>query len=216
MPARKPAALQQGHDTNAEKDARQNMESLAKTLPVSKTPPRELRGFEIARRTWRTIVGDFLKTEGMELDKLDKHILLDLCLAEEEMVELMKMRVVAFRQWEANNEDIKSSKASVARLVREVAEEFELSEARRIALGFLKKNQELYKTILSLDARIDQKKKLKVTYYQSLYLTPRARAGAHPSAKKDERNEPLDPMEALLSTPVGQFQVMTNTRLGSK
>ena len=202
MPARKPAALQKGHDTNSEKDLRLSSEAKARTSPVSKYPPRELQGFEVARKTWRGLVGDFQRTEGMELDKLDRHVLIDLCLSEEELSELMKMRMVAFAQWEANTDDINGSRATVNALVKRKADEVELTDARRVALGYLKKNQELYKTILSLDARIDAKKKLKFTFYQAMYLTPRSRAGANPEAKEDESKKPITGMAALFGGSV--------------
>ena len=215
MPARKPAALQKGHDTNSEKDLRVNSEAKARTSPVSKSPPRELQGFEVARKAWRGLVGDFQKTEGMELDKLDRHVLIDLCLSEEELSELMKMRAVAFTQWEANTDDITGSRATVNALVKRKADDVELTDARRVALGYLKKNQELYKTILSLDARIDAKKKLKFTFYQSMYLTPRSRAGVNPAAKVDEDKQPIDPMEELLRSPAGQFEAIINANRGA-
>jgi hypothetical protein len=202
MPARKPAALQKGHDTNAEKNLRLGSEAKARTSPVSRTAPRELNGLEIARKTWRGLVSDFQRAEGMELDKLDRHVLIDLCLAEEELSDLMKMRMVAFAQWEANTDDITSSRATVNALVKRKAEDVELTDARRVALGYLKKNQELYKTILSLDARIDAKKKLKFIFYQSMYLTPRSRAGANPEVKEDESKKPVSGMAALFGSPV--------------
>jgi len=57
-----------------------------------------------------------------------------------------------------------------------------------------------FETIIKLDARIDQKRKMLLTMRQSLYLTPRARAGVAPKGK--EEKPPEDDMSSLLNVGV--------------
>jgi phage terminase small subunit len=48
-----------------------------------------------------------------------------------------------------------------------------------------------------MDARLDGKRKLLHTLSQSLYLTPRSRAGVAPEQKEPEHDD--DPMDKLLN-----------------
>ena len=50
--------------------------------------------------------------------------------------------------------------------------------------------------LIGIDARLDGKRKLEHTLAQSLYLTPRARAGVAPADRKPP--EPANEMAALL------------------
>jgi len=54
-----------------------------------------------------------------------------------------------------------------------------------------------YMRIQGMDARLDGKKKLILAMQQSLYLTPRSRAGVAPTDKEPEHDD--DPMAALLN-----------------
>jgi len=51
--------------------------------------------------------------------------------------------------------------------------------------------------VVKLDGRVDRKRSLLLQWRQSLYLTPRARAGAAPAKK--EKEEAPDPLEMLLN-----------------
>lgn len=79
--------------------------------------------------------------------------------------------------------------------VGELAELRELRQAahQQAAAG---SDAEAIDTFVKLDARVDRKSALLHTLSQSLYLTPRARAGVHPKPKEAEK--PTDQMDQLL------------------
>lgn len=217
MPAKKSAALQQGHDTLAEKAQRAAGEAMSScAVPIPKRPPKELSGHLVARRVWSQIVKQFDQVEGRMLDNLDRHLLIDLCLVEEEMLEIKEMRSIAHEQWVGLTPKVRDAQSDYARLKKERADRDELRLAREMAISLLKANQDLYKTIIQLDARGDQKRKLKLAYYQSMYLTPRSRSGANPEGKENTDKKAEDPMESLINTPSGVFEALANTKRGMK
>jgi phage terminase small subunit len=75
-----------------------------------------------------------------------------------------------------------------------VAELSELMILRKLSMGkFYSSPSSLsINDILALDSRIDRKKSIILTMAQSLYLTPRARAGVAPEKKKQKDFDPFD------------------------
>lgn len=62
-----------------------------------------------------------------------------------------------------------------------------------LTLDFAAKCTDAYDAIVKLDARVDQKRKLLFSLRQSLYLTPRSRAGAvNTPAEEPEKEDSLD------------------------
>jgi hypothetical protein len=71
----------------------------------------------------------------------------------------------------------------------------ELSELRAVRASYLKAMGDI-DTLIKLDARMERKRALMHAHMQSLYLTPRARAGVAPGEK--ETPPPPDEFEQLL------------------
>ncbi|GAP11755.1 hypothetical protein BECAL_02948 [Bellilinea caldifistulae] len=169
MPVRKPRALIVRHETAAEKTERESREMAMRPnrdLPLS--APARLRGHEIAEATWRRLMREFMSLEGEIVTRLDFDLLVDYCILTEQVHELDAMRKAAYDRWVS--------------LQIEQASEETLVEA--------------YDVVVKLDSRTDRKRALLLQIRQSLYLTPRARAGVAPAKK--EPDEPKDELEKLL------------------
>ncbi len=169
MPARKPKSLIVRHETAAEKAERESREMAMRPnreLPLN--APARLRGHEIAESTWRRLMREFVSLEGEIVTRLDFDLLVDYCILTEQVHELDAMRKAAYDRWVS--------------LQIEQASEETLIDA--------------YDVVVKLDSRTDRKRALLLQIRQSLYLTPRARAGVAPAKK--EPDEPKDELEKLL------------------
>jgi hypothetical protein len=138
--------------------------------------------------------------------RLDMDLVCDYCLLMEQAGEVDRMRKVMYKLWlelgEAHeklkqrarkaNEKADSEKdqeaASTARAEAERLEEKAILTASKVIDAF--------EAVVKLDGRVDRKRALLLQWRQSLYLTPRSRAGVAPS-KKEKEEEP-DLMEQLL------------------
>lgn len=168
MPARKPKSLIVRHETAAEKSERESRETAMR--PSRELPlnaPARLRGHEVAEATWRRLMREFVSLEGEIVTRLDFDLLLDYCILIEQLSELDAMRKAAYAKWLE---------------ITAQATEDRLAEA--------------YDAVVKLDSRADRKRALLLQWRQSLYLTPRARAGVAPVKK--EIDEPKDELEMLL------------------
>jgi hypothetical protein len=146
---------------------------------------------------------------------LDLDLLVDYCLLMEQVGEIDLMRQTTYRMWleigAAHDQAIRKAKEAAdaakaaIKTARETGEEpperglgslaeVTLWEERAVNLAL--KAVDAFDAVVKLDARTDAKRKTLLAWRQSLYLTPRARAGVAPSEKPKE--EPLDPMEQLL------------------
>jgi len=136
-------------------------------LPLK--PPRSLNGHKAAKETWTRVVGIYNETEGRIATAFDLQLLLSYCLVVEEEEWLLKLR------------------ARVEKV--QLSIEKKLARIRTDDLDTLYKvmaqNNALLARLQGLDARLDGKRKLRHTYEQSLYLTPRSRAGVEPPTKED-------------------------------
>jgi hypothetical protein len=72
----------------------------------------------------------------------------------------------------------------------------QLAEMDALRQGLMDEDEKDIDAIVKLDARLDRKRALLHSMQQSLYLTPRARAGTAP--KKKEKEPEKDPLELLL------------------
>ena len=186
MPAKKPSILNVKNDTKADKAARANAESamIPKTELSIKLPEKlKGKGHAIAAATWKRIISLYLEIDGTIATAFDVTLLVEYCLADEEVREIASMRRDVKLDWEKNEKAAKKVKPTTETLKDWVA-------MWNIVNSLLK----LFK---EYDARMDQKRKLLLSYSQSLYLTPRSRAGVAPAVK--EPPEPEDPTEKLLN-----------------
>ena len=183
MPARKPSSLTKRHSTKAEREARTAGESALtpKTL-LQKQPPAALTGHKHASALWKELVGLYGETEGTIITAFDKDLLIKYCLAEEELTELFAMRGEIKKLWTHHTKIL-------GRMNPKGDELKDYFNALAQANALLQRFQ-------GMDARLDGKRKLVFSLAQSLYLTPRSRAGVAPPEKEPE--QPKDEMEQLL------------------
>jgi hypothetical protein len=153
--------------------------------------------------------------EARVVTRLDMDLLVDYCLLMEQTAELDLMRKTTYRQWlelgsahdTAIAEALKAKRAAEAATEQAKATDGELPERGPGSLAEVEKWEEkaiqlagtcldAFEAVVKLDSRVDRKRSLLLQWRQSLYLTPRARAGAAP--EKKEKEEPPDPLEPLL------------------
>ena len=182
MPAAKPKALIVRHETKAELQARADKEAAFTTdYQLPKGTPAELKEYPTAAATWRRLMREFMSIEEGYVISLDRDMLISYCMLVEQLDELDEMRKVAYLHWK-----------SLAKKYEVLIKEDERDLALEISLGV----SGVFDSILKLDARADQKRKTIFAMQKSLYMTPRARAGATPRRKAQE--QPKDEMEKLL------------------
>ena len=195
MPARKLQGLKARHDTKAEKAERIEQESLlesGKAMPV--TPPARLAKHEVASTIWRRLMRMYNEVEATVVTRLDMDLLCDYCILMEQATELDQLRRSSYEIWQQLNE---------RRLV--LADLGDPAEAIKVA----EKAADCFEMIVKLDSRGDRKRALLLQMRQSLYLTPRARAGVAPNRKEKEAEE-VDPLEALLNGVVDNVNNYVN------
>lgn len=184
MPARKPKSLTNRHDTKEDKQAREDAEkAFTPKTSISKTPPSALKGHARGSATWRRLVGLYFETAGTIITAFDEDLLIKYCLAEEELDELFKLRSDIKKLWTTHNKMLGEMRPT--------------AETIRDYFGALSQANALLQRFQGMDARMDGKRKLVVTMAQSLYLTPRARAGVAPPEKPPEK--PKSKMGDLLN-----------------
>lgn len=184
MPAKKPSTLNVKNDTKKDRADRARSESaMTPKTELTLKPPVSLNGHKIAIATWKRIVGLYLEVEGKIATSFDTDVLVKYCILEEEVVELQDMRSTIKNEWEKNLKFVKKMKPN-AETIKEYLGLWDLVNA-------------LFVRFQGMDARLDGKRKLLHALAQSLYLTPRSRAGVAPPTKPFE--EPESEMEKLLN-----------------
>lgn len=189
MPAPKPRGLITRAETKAAKQARADAESAMKPgrgLPAN--PPARLNGHETAAAVWRRLMRMYGELEATVVTRLDQDLLIDYCILTEQTAEMDDMRRAAYQVWA----DLKRRWDAALADKRPVDVIDEAVDRMQIALA----------EAVKLDGRVDRKRALLLQWRQSLYLTPRARAGAAPEQKAPP--EVPDEMEKLLGE-VSQF-----------
>jgi len=188
MPARKPSALITRHETaaeQAERTARESSARPARTVPAS--PPAQFKHRQIAQTAWRYLVRRFGEAEGEIITGFDLHLLINFCMAIEQLAQLNMMRDKAYEAW-------LQLAGEHTRLIDDEG------EAEDIVLAAVRVVN-AFEAVLKLDSRIDRKVDLLHKLAQSLYLTPRSRAGVAPTRKEAET--PPDELEQLMDEFVG-------------
>lgn len=152
-----------------------------KTVLTTK-PPAALKGHKQASDVWKRLVGLYDETEGTIITAFDQDQLVKYCLAEEELDELFILRASIKKLWLAHLRILTVMKPKADQL--------------KDYFNALAQANALLQRFQGMDARMDGKRKLVFSLAQSLYLTPRSRAGVAPAEK--EPPEPDDPMGELL------------------
>lgn len=193
MPARKPSGLIERHETNAETDARIASESAltpGRDLPVE---PASLASHPVAAAEWRKLLRMYNSLDARIVSRLDMGMLLDYCILIEQLAEMDELRAATLKDWRA-------AQKILERYYEQIDEKNDDAEKPEIDLKVFAKAVEAvnwaFDKIVKLDGRIDRKRALLLQLRQSLYLTPRSRAGVAPAQKPPE--EPDDDMTRLL------------------
>lgn len=179
MPARKPASLIVRHDTAADRAERYAQESAVNpggALPMN--APARLQGHPVAGAAWRRLMRLYGELEAQVVTRLDADLLVDYCMLMEQLAEMDEMRQHQVALWRRFVERSGSAETYEQGLQAEVLAADALEQVTKI------------------DARADRKRALALQMRQSLYLTPRARAGTAPAQKQEP--EPPDELERLL------------------
>ena len=196
MSARKSKDLIVRHDTKTDRSRRADRETaLTPRKPLTVKSPAELTG-AVGQKTWKETVSLYFTLDARIVSILDRGLLIDYCIACDQLAEIDGLRVAAVNQYI-------SAKEALEKLL---AQKGELN-----AKTFLQVNNSVnwsYDEILKLDARADQKRKMILSMRQSLYLTPRARAGALPSEKQPEK--PQSAMSQLIDGKVKKEKEVTD------
>lgn len=119
--------------------------------------------------------------ESAVVTRMDTDLLIDYCILSEQVAELDDLRRASFDVWKSLNDKWPEVEKSLrgAEIIAAVAQ-----------------LQSAFTDVVKLDGRVDRKRALLLQLRQSLYLTPRARAGVAPKPKDPE--VPPDDLEKLL------------------
>lgn len=178
----KPVGLLTGDYTKATKRARVEKETaLRPDRGLQMTAPARLDGHDVAAIAWRRLMREYASLEAEVVTRLDLDLLLDYCLLLEQAVELDEMRAALMAVWRAARTSYEAALAAMD------------AERALVSAGQM---TDAYDAVVKIDARVDRKRSLLLQWRQSLYLTPRARAGAAPTKKEQE--PPADDLELLL------------------
>jgi phage terminase small subunit len=183
MPSRKPASLSKRHDTAKDRKARTAAESAVKPRTgITVKHPDELKGHRSAIATWKRTVSLYAEVEGTIITAFDRDLLVKYCLLEEELLELAAVRKEIKQDY--------TTQVKRARRFKPTSKEIKDYVAMWTAVNGL------FMRFQGMDARLDGKRKLLHILAQSLYLTPRARAGVAPPEKPI--TPPKSAMEGVL------------------
>lgn len=177
MPARKPAGLIERHETAAEAAQRAGRESAMRpkrALPME--APAELAARPVAAAAWRRVMRLYAELEAEIVTGLDRDHLIAYCILFEECIQLDGMR------------------GSALELANALQKKYEgLIDAGELeeALALTNKVLGAQEAVSKIDARKDRKMDLLKRWRESLYLTPRARAGTAPVARPKEEPDEL-------------------------
>jgi hypothetical protein len=212
----KPSGLVRRAETKAKKQARVDVEeSLAPERDLPMSAPARLKGHDQAGEVWRRLMRGWAEIQARVVTRLDMDLLVDYCILMEQVAELDLMRKTTYRQWleMGSAHDTAIAEALIAKraadeavkMVKETGGDLpekgpgslaEVEKWEEKAIQLAGKCLDAFEAVVKLDSRVDRKRSLLLQWRQSLYLTPRARAGAAP--EKKEKEETPDPLEQLL------------------
>lgn len=183
MPASKPMSLNPANRRKSEKNAR--IDSELSLSPIQDLPafPAQLKGHAKASAEWRYLMQLYSELSAEVVSSLDLRLLVDYCLMVEQIGELDELRAESYKFYS----ELKKKQAALAKRKNKMND-----DALAGSIGYIAD------AVIKLDARVDRKRALLLTLAQSLYLTPRARAGYIPPKKAAP--VPRDEMDEILGT----------------
>jgi hypothetical protein len=175
MPAKKPASLIVRAETKAMRKKRADGEAaLQPREPLRLKPPARLTGHPVASALWRRMIAMYNGLGAEIVTRLDQDMLVDYCLLEEQSGEMDRLRAAAMKNYAKAQKTLdrkfKDEDVDLKLFIK-------LSDSVNWSLS----------EIVKLDARVDRKRALLHDLRQSLYLTPRSRAGVAPPEKPPEK-----------------------------
>lgn len=151
---------------------------MTPTTELTVSPPPELRGHKHAAAAWKRLIKLYAETEGTIVTAFDADLLAKYCLLEEECVTLEEIR-------DEQLTDLDGVKKRLSKMGKPKTDDI------KEYIALLEQKNALLARYQGLDARLDGKRKLLHALAQSLYLTPRSRAGVDPKRKGEEPTDPL-------------------------
>jgi phage terminase small subunit len=165
----------------------------ARKLPESE--PAALKKHPVAAAEWRRLIRMYNGLEADIVTRLDMGMLLDYCMLLEQLEELDELRQGALQEWRAGKKILETWREQDDKQAAEDPEHHTVD-----LKTFIRASEAVnwaYDKIIKVDGRVDRKRALLLQLRQSLYLTPRSRAGVAPAEKAPE--EPEDEMTRLLN-----------------
>lgn len=158
---------------------------MTPTRSLRKLPPRALEGHKTAVAVWNRLRRLYDKTDADLATPFDEDLLTIYCLAMEEafdqLPDMKKSALISYHTLETVVDELSKPGKDV---------DFDT------LMDVTKAMTQLLKEIKGIDARLDVKRSHIHKMMQSLYLTPRTRAGVAPPNKSPE--EDLSEMDKLL------------------
>ena len=214
MPARKPQGLKTRHDTKAEIETRvANEEAMTPDRELPMKEPARLKDHPAAAEVWRRLMRGWNEIEAKVVTRMDLDLLVDYCILMEQVGELDLMRKTTYQQWlelGVAHDQAKKKAKETEKAVKELIKAGvnppktgsgsldEVGRWQEKAIEMASRCLDAFEAVVKLDGRVDRKRALLLQWRQSLYLTPRARAGAAPD-RKEKPAEVIDPLESLLN-----------------
>jgi hypothetical protein len=186
MPARKSIALITAKESKENLERRAMLEaSMTPREPLEVDPPARLKKHKTASEIWTRTIALYISIDGQIVTAFDRDLLIKYCLLEEELLWL-----------EDRREKVDEEASAIEKMTKKRPGVKDSDERWKAYLGLLKQYSAVLARVQGYDARIDGKRKLSHQIAQSLYLTPRSRAGVAPPEK--DLPKPKNPMEELL------------------
>ncbi len=188
MPATKPAALQNSHRTKDQKQKKDDTENgLKLSTLLSCDPPDSLRDLPVASATWSRVIALQNETQTAQdgspiITAFDERLLIDYCRMIEEADELGELR--------------RELRIALTVLTKEAQKLKIKDNSYEYFMEIWQQVNKLTGNFRAIDARIDTKRAHIKKAAESLYLTPRSRAGVAPVEKQPDK--PKSEMDALL------------------
>lgn len=183
MAAKKDSSLHKRHDAKSDRESRAAAEEALKpTTKLSVKPPAELSGHARASKIWKRIMSLYGETKGEIITAFDENLLVRYCLSLEEIGEIYGLRKVVLKLWDQHAKWLEKLKPK--------------NENLKDYFKALEQVNALLQRFQGMDARLDNKRKMILAMEQSLYLTPRSRAGVVPEEK--EGGKPKSDMDKAL------------------
>lgn len=181
MPARKDSSLNKRHVTKSEEKTRKSAEAAVKPkTQISAKPPAMLKGHKIACAVWTRTIKLYGETQGTLITAFDETLLMRYCLAVDDLSWWKGLRDEVEKTYRAAKKKLANAK----------------TDDMQAYYNALSQVNALLARLQGFDARLDGKGKYILSLEQSLYLTPRSRAGAAPEEKEPEK--PKSEMDNLL------------------